>query len=236
MMRSCPVGMLEFHFQQLGLLVSIVKQHIRNFLTDIFALIQEFWRPDSNIQITILSLIEAIAVALDGEFKIYLPSLLPQMLQIFESDASEKRLPTQKVLHAMIVFGSNLEEYLHLVIPVIVKLYEKNDIPTSLKKYAIQVTGQLCKKISFADQSSKIIHPLVRVLNSSNIEIRNAAMDTLSNLIYQLGPDFVIFIPMINKVFIFYFIFKKKVFNMKYSLFKKTISNIQNMIFLYQNY
>ncbi|KAJ3194365.1 phosphatidylinositol kinase- protein kinase tor1 [Irineochytrium annulatum] len=142
MMRSCPAGMLEFHFQQLGLLVSIVKQHIRNYLTEIFALIQEYWSPISNIQITILSLVEAIALALDGEFKVYLPTLLPQMLLIFEADISEKRLPTQKVLHAMIIFGSNLEEYLHLVIPFIVKLFEKSDVPLPLRRHAIQVLAK----------------------------------------------------------------------------------------------
>ncbi|KAI8593944.1 armadillo-type protein [Geranomyces variabilis] len=202
MMRTCPIGMLEFHFQQLGLLVSIVKQHIRSYLTDLLSLIQEYWSPTSNIQITILSLVEAIAVALDGEFKVYLPTLLPQMLQIFDADSSERRQPTQKVLHAMITFGSNLEEYLHLVVPVIVKLFERPDVPLHLRKHAIQTIGHLCKKISFSDQASRIIHPLVRVLASPHPELRSAAMDTLCALIYQLGSDFAIFIPMINKTLV----------------------------------
>ncbi|KAJ3103710.1 phosphatidylinositol kinase- protein kinase tor1 [Phlyctochytrium bullatum] len=191
MMRTCPPGMLEFHFQQLGLLVSIVKQHIRNYLPEIFSLIQDFWSPNSNIQITILSLVEAIAMALDGEFKVYLPTLLPQMLQIFEADTSDRRQPTQKVLHAMLIFGSNLEEYLHLILPFIVRLFEKPDVPSSLRRQAIQVTGQLCGKITFADQSSRIIHPLVRVLHGGNTDLKAAALETLCALIYQLGPDFL---------------------------------------------
>ncbi|KAI9091315.1 armadillo-type protein [Phlyctochytrium arcticum] len=199
MMRACPIGMLEFHFQQLGLLVSIVKQHIRGYLQDLLSLIQEYWSPTSNIQITILSLVEAIAVALDGEFKVYLPILLPQMLQIFEADTTEKRQLTQKVLHAMITFGSNLEEYLHLVVPVIVRQFEKADAPTHLKRHAIQTIGYLCKKINFTDQASRIIHPLVRVLAIPQPELRLAAMDTLCALIYQLVNDFAIFVPLINK-------------------------------------
>ncbi|KNC98625.1 uncharacterized protein SPPG_06307 [Spizellomyces punctatus DAOM BR117] len=202
MMRTCPIGMLEFHFQQLGLLVSIVKQHIRSYLTDLLSLIQEYWSPTSNIQITILSLVEAIAIALDGEFKVYLPTLLPQMLQIFDADTSERRQPTQKVLHAMITFGSNLEEYLHLVVPVVVKLFEKPDVPVHLRKHAIQTIGMLCKKINFADQASRIIHPLVRVLAIPQPELRAAAMDTLCALVYQLVSDFAIFIPMINKMLV----------------------------------
>ncbi|TPX35002.1 hypothetical protein SmJEL517_g02512 [Synchytrium microbalum] len=192
-------NMLEFHFQQLSLLVSIVKQHIRNYLPEIFALIHEYWNPNASIQITILSLVEAVAVALDGEFKVHLPTLLPQMLQIFETDNSERRLPTQKVLHAMIIFGSNLEEYLHLVIPVIVKLFERQDVPVHLRRSAMQTIAQLCKKINFADQASRITHPLVRVLATGPPELKVAAMDTLSVLLYQLSSDFAIFVPMINK-------------------------------------
>ncbi|KAJ3037894.1 phosphatidylinositol kinase- protein kinase tor1 [Rhizophlyctis rosea] len=199
MMHGCPVGMLEFHFQQLGLLVSIVKQHIRNYLSDIFSLIQEYWNPTSNIQITIISLVEAVATALDGEFKVYLPTLLPQMLQIFDADTSERRQPTQRVLQALTVFGLNLEEYLHLVIPVIVRLFERPDIPMHLRKHAVSAIGQLTRKVNFSDQASRIIHPLVRVLSIPQQDFRMTAMDTLSALVYQLGSDYAIFIPMVNK-------------------------------------
>ena len=39
------------------------------------------------------------------------------MLQIFDQDRSEKRNPTLKVLQALVVFGTNIEEYMHLAIP-----------------------------------------------------------------------------------------------------------------------
>jgi FKBP12-rapamycin complex-associated protein len=69
-MKSCPLDMLNFYFQQLGQLVKIIKQHIRNFLDDIFALVKEFWTSGSNIQLTIIQLVEEIAQALDGDFKV----------------------------------------------------------------------------------------------------------------------------------------------------------------------
>ncbi|CAG8528851.1 8861_t:CDS:10, partial [Acaulospora morrowiae] len=200
-MRTCPGGMLEFYFQQLGILVSIVHQHIRNYLSDIFELVRNFWNPSSTIQITIIHLVEEIAKALDGEFKNHLPTLLPTMLQIFDEDISDKRQPTQRVLHALVVFGTNIEEYMHLVIPVIVKLFEKQDVPHQLRKSAIITIGQLSKKVNFSDHASRIIHPLSRVLtHQSNQDLKNAAMDTLCSLVFQLGSDYAIFIPMINKV------------------------------------
>ncbi|CAG8530152.1 16586_t:CDS:10 [Funneliformis mosseae] len=199
-MRTCPSGMLEFYFQQLGILVSIVKQHIRNYLSDIFALVESFWNPSSTIQITIIDLVEQIAISLDGEFKNHLPVLLPIMLQIFDQDRSEKRNPTLKVLHALVVFGTNIEEYMHLVIPVVVKLFEKSDVPLQLRKSAVQTIGQMSKKVNFSDHASRIIHPLARVLAMPYADLKTAAMDTLCALVVQLGSDYAIFIPMINKV------------------------------------
>ncbi|BFZ53909.1 phosphatidylinositol kinase-related protein kinase tor1 [Savitreella phatthalungensis] len=198
-MRTSTPSILEFYFQQLGILISIVKQHIRNFLPDVFRLIKEYWNPTSNLQLTILTLIESVARALEGEFKAYLPSLLPLMLNIFDVDTTPGRAPTHKVLHAFIVFGSNVEEYMHLVLPVIVRVFERPDAPVALRKSAIQAVSQLSRKVNFSDLSSRIVHPLARVLASGPSELRGSAMDCLCALVFQLGYDYAIFIPMINK-------------------------------------
>ena len=47
----------KFHdnlFRQLGILIGIVRQHVRNYLEDIFALIKDFWAVDSPLQPTII--------------------------------------------------------------------------------------------------------------------------------------------------------------------------------------
>ncbi|CAG8629200.1 10732_t:CDS:2, partial [Scutellospora calospora] len=113
-MNTCPSGMLEFYFQQLSILVSIVQQHVRNYLLDIFGLVEKFWNPSSTIQITM-----SFQQIQDG--------------RSCDIDESDKRQPTQRVLHALVVFGTNIEEYMHLVIPVIVKLFERNDVPPILR-------------------------------------------------------------------------------------------------------
>lgn len=200
MMKSCPASMLEFYFQQLGLLVAIVKQHIRNYIPDIIALIQDHWGLNSNIQTTALALIESIAVALEAEFRVYLPTLLPQMLLVFETDSSEKLQPSQRLLNALLVFGPTLEEYLHLVIPSVVKVIETPENPTSLKRSAIQLLGQLCKIINIRDQASRIVHPIIRALNYGPVELRVNCMDTLARLACQMGSEFLVFIPTIKKV------------------------------------
>jgi len=152
-------------------------------------------------------LIEALGKALDAEFKPFLPAILPLILKVFDGELTEKRINTQiKVFDAFLTFGANIEEYLHLVIPIIVKSYERQDIVeradslTALRKRAIQTIDGLSRRVNFSDHASRIIHPLVRVLECGNNELRMAVMDTLCSLVIQLGSDFAIFVPTINKV------------------------------------
>ncbi|KIM44660.1 hypothetical protein M413DRAFT_25110 [Hebeloma cylindrosporum] len=195
----------EFHLQQLAILIGIIKQHVRNFLPDIFSLITELWE-NAALQLPIVALIEALGKALDAEFKPFLPAILPLVLKVFDGELTEKRINTQiKVFDAFLTFGANIEEYLHLVIPIIVKSYERQDIVeradslTALRKRAIQTIDGLSRRVNFSDHASRIIHPLVRVLECGNNELRMAVMDTLCSLVIQLGSDFAIFVPTINK-------------------------------------
>lgn len=200
------MGLQEYYFQNLGLLISMVKQHVRNHLAPIMVTIREFWGSTINpgLQVIIIDVIQSIAVALDAEFKAYLPNLLPLMLQAFDNDLNEPRRQTilAKVLHAFGIFGSSLEEYLHLIIPAVVRTFEQLDVPVALRKHAMQTVAQLCRKINFADHASRIIHPLARVLSSPTAppELRLPAMDAMCALLVQMGSDFVLFVPMINKV------------------------------------
>ncbi|MEQ2263774.1 hypothetical protein XENORESO_012527 [Xenotaenia resolanae] len=98
--RVCDASIREFLFQQMGMVVSFVKIHIRPYMDDIFTLIREYWTPNNPMQNTIILLIEQIVVALGGEFKLYLPQLIPHMLRVFMHDNSTGRSVTIKVRDA----------------------------------------------------------------------------------------------------------------------------------------
>ncbi|KAF2071336.1 hypothetical protein CYY_007349 [Polysphondylium violaceum] len=223
-MNSCEPGFREFLFQQLGLLVSIVKQHIRDYLVDVFALIEKYW--NSNLLMPIINLVEEISSALNDEFKVYLPNLIPQMLNVLHTDRSIKRQPTSKVLKALEVFGTNLDDYLHLVIPAVVKLFEQVDVTTHVRILSIQTIGRLCKKLNFSDYASRIIHPLARVLDvPGDNDLREDALNTLCSLVYQLGSDYAIFIPMVGKV-----LSKREISNQNYELLVSKLLKNQQLI------
>ncbi|KAL0577906.1 phosphatidylinositol kinase-related protein kinase tor1, partial [Marasmius crinis-equi] len=197
--RTSSARYQEFHLQQLAILVGILKQHIRNYTPDLFKLINDLWE-NVTLQLPIVALIEALGKALSSEFKPFLPGIVPLVLKVFEGEPTEKKATTQmKVLDALQTFGSNIEEYLHLVIPVIVRTYERIDGSTPLRRRAIQTIDGLSKRVNFSDHASRIVHPLVRVLDNGNNDLRMAVMDALCSLAIQLGSDFAIFVPTINK-------------------------------------
>ncbi|KAI1329513.1 TOR kinase [Xylariaceae sp. FL0255] len=197
--RSSPPNRLESYFNQLATLVTIVRQHIRNYLPPIVEVLQEYWDVSPSLQSTILSLVEAISRSLEGEFKIYLAGLLPMMLGILERDSTAKRIPSEKVLHALLVFGSSSEEYMHLIIPVIVRTFEKQGQPTFLRKSAIESIGKISRQVNLNDYAAKIIHPLARILSNGEMSLRMSALDTLCALIQQLGKDYLHFVGTVNK-------------------------------------
>ena len=169
-------------------------------MPDIFALVTDLWE-NQSLQLPLVSLIESLGKALDAEFRPFLPTILPLILKVFDGELNDKRSATQiKVFDAFLTFGSNIEEYLHLVIPIIVRTYERSDASTALRKRAIVTIDGLSSRVNFSDHASRIIHPLVRVLTTSNNELRVAVFDTLCSLLVQLGSDFAIFVPTINKV------------------------------------
>ena len=95
--RTCNKDMREYLFKQLGQIISIVKQHARSYMSDIFLVIKEFWNPSDTIQNTIILLVEKIVVAMGDELKVFIPPLVQPVLRLFLQDPSEQQIATQKV-------------------------------------------------------------------------------------------------------------------------------------------
>lgn len=199
--RTADINFREFLFQQLSILIEIVKQHIMGYMDDIFKLIKEFWTINTPLQPTLINLMEKIAVALGTAFKVYLSQLMPQILRVLTHDISKDRMVTIKLLQALQKFGNNLDEYLHLIIPPIVKLFQPIDAPTTVSTAALETINHLACILDFTDYSSRIIHPLVRCLDTCP-ELRAPAMQTLCAIVIQLGKKYVPFVPLIKRIMV----------------------------------
>merc|ERR1719500_361769 len=191
--RTSDNSFRDFLFGQLATLVQIVKQHIRKYLDDIFTLIKEFWSPDSPLQSTIILLVEAIAMALGSEFKVYLPQLIPHILRVLTHDSSRDKQVTLKMISALVKFGATLDDYIHLVLPPMVKLFDSSDVSWSVRKSSLEAIDKLSDCLDFSHYAGRIIHPLVRCIDNSP-DLRPAGMDCLAAIVLQLGKKFKIFI------------------------------------------
>lgn len=218
--RSADVNKRDFLFQQLSQLIEIVKQHIISFMADIFKLVKDFWVPSSeSTQITLINLVEKIAIALGCEFKVYLSQLMPQILRVLSHDNSKNRAVTMKLLTALQKFGDNLDDFLHLIIPPIVKLFEPIDVPQNVSTSALETINYLAEILDFTDFSSRILHPLVRVLDLYP-EMRTTALATLCSMVIQLGKNYLIFVPLVSKVLL-----KHKI---NYNEYNKLLAKLQS--------
>ncbi|KAI0718027.1 atypical/PIKK/FRAP protein kinase [Cerioporus squamosus] len=170
--RTSASRIQVFHLEQLAILVGIIKQHVRNHTTEIFKLVQDLW-DNVLLQLPLMSLVEALGRALDAEFKPFIPMILPPILKVFEGELNEKTGNTQmKIFDAFLTFGANIEEYLQLVIPLIVKTYERPDAATQLRKKAIQTIEGLTRRVNLfgsciayhppARSDFAIFHPTIR--------------------------------------------------------------------------
>ncbi|XP_043640413.1 serine/threonine-protein kinase Tor-like [Drosophila teissieri] len=196
--RTADNNLREFLFQQLAILVAFVKLHIISYMGDIFKLIKEFWTINTPLQNTLINLIEQIAVALGCEFRDYLAELIPQILRVLQHDNSKDRMVTRRLLQALQKFGSTLGYYLPLIVPPIVKLFDSPYVPQQVSMVALETINNLACQLDFTDFSSRIIHPLVRVLDTEP-ELRNQAMITLRSLVNQLGKNYLVFVPMVQR-------------------------------------
>ncbi|XP_042586296.1 serine/threonine-protein kinase mTOR-like isoform X1 [Cyprinus carpio] len=121
-----------------------------------------------------------------------------------------------KLLMAIQLFGANLDDYLHLLLPPIVKLFDAPDVPLPARKLplsygshrcsqkptigantfsqhftlwvALETLDRLTESLDFMDYASRIIHPIVQILDITP-ELQNTSMDTLSSLVFQLGKN-----------------------------------------------
>jgi FKBP12-rapamycin complex-associated protein len=190
----------DFYLQQMTLLVEIVKLHIETFVKDILDMCRDLW-DNQVLHLPIVALIEGLSRVLDAGFKPHLPSVLPLLLSVSEETSSEKRNAAEiKVFNTFLTFGSNVEEYMHLLLPVLLATLERPDASTSLKRTALTTVGGLARRVNFSDYASRIIHPLIRTLPHAGPDVREATKDTMCSLVYQLGADFAVFVPMVKKV------------------------------------
>ncbi|VDP09821.1 unnamed protein product [Soboliphyme baturini] len=190
--RTSDLNMRMFLFQQLGVLTSVVKQHIKPYLKEIFDLIKEFWSPDAPIRLTIIMLVEQLAMALGSEFKPYVAEIIPPMLRVFVHDSSDGLGVTAKLLDAFQATALVLEPYFHLILPPMLKLFYRPNVPLIVRKLAIDTVDILGENMSLSSYASRIMQAVIRALDLVP-ELHVNAMNLICTLVIHMGSGFLVF-------------------------------------------
>eukprot|EP01084_Bolivina_argentea_P079315 143898_1 len=85
------------------------------------------------------------------------------------------------------------------------ELIQSSDISLLIRIKSIECIGRLSIKCDFNAYTSRIIHPLIHIINtyptSKNYDqsLFNATMSTLCLIMIKMGKDYLIFVPMIQR-------------------------------------
>lgn len=65
------------------------------------------------------------------------------------------------MISALCTFGINLEEYLYMILPPLLDLFNSTDHPLEIKQVAMETVAQLAYTLNFTDFASRIICEIV---------------------------------------------------------------------------
>ena len=198
--RGAPHARLEAYFNQFSILVSIVRQHIRPYVQVLVDLIKDFWEVSTPVQITVLSLVDALSRSLENEFKIYIIKILPLMMNVLENEKVARKTSTEKILHTILVFGQSAEEHMWLILPKLVKVFRRYLTPLPIRKACIDTVGKISRQVNISDYAGLLVHSLTDIFASKEQSLKQPALECLCALIFQMGQDFDSYIASVKKV------------------------------------
>ena len=207
----------QLFIQQLGIIISIVKQNIRIYCAQLIELSIQYWSNQLLLS-SILSLIEQIVLVLYDEFHVYINKIIPKLLNILHHDTSHEYTSTIRVLRCIRILSTKsiLTQYLYVLIPALINLIQDDTSYDSIRRIdnnvtitqtiqfdAIHTIGRLAKYHDIADYASRIVQCFVRLFqlyHASNIQLYDQCINVLCILINQLGSNYFVFQSIIDDV------------------------------------
>lgn len=200
--RTGEESLKIFVLQQLTALVSVIKAHIRKHLDDLLALVHELW-PKHTLVPALIDLLQELAKALDDDFRPYVPELVPRLVGTLASAerASDLQL-IERVLCAFETFGSGIDTQLHLILPVLSRLYGQSmhHIPIRIRSRALRSLATLLPRMNSLQHTAGVAQPLLRVLDGNSDHLRHDAAEALTALAASADTNFRPLLPQVRAV------------------------------------
>lgn len=114
-------GFREQVFQQMCVVISIIKHYTRDYLPDFLGMVNEYWDIPKLFP-SACGLLEEMALVLGDEFQVSLVKVVPKMLLVLRKDALHGYSRTVRILRSFEAFGELLDAHLPQILPAILRL------------------------------------------------------------------------------------------------------------------
>lgn len=179
-------------FDNIGLLVEIVRQHIRPFVDGIMEAIEINW---SNHVKDSLVLIAKLGKTLKFDFQPYVQRSVLLISKQLDLDNSQDI--TCQLIETIAELGQLVSTNLHILMPYLVRYVCDTQERTCIRALSCLSTLSQCCDIQ--PYTSRIIHTIVRLLDSENLKLQTEGMKTLSSLAIGIGPNYLPWVSLIKR-------------------------------------
>ena len=173
-------GLREALLQQVANLSVIVREHLRPYLPSLFNVVEEFW--STRHLSALCSLVERVAAAVPDDFRAYIPLMVRQVLASIDAvdltewgntnSASEDMERLHLILKHLQGLKGVLGQYIHLVVPALVKLTDSLICSDTDKSTQSPPSGSSKSKLAV-----ETVETLSKLLQSTEIN-PNLLVDT----------------------------------------------------------
>ncbi|ELP92074.1 FKBP12-rapamycin complex-associated protein, putative [Entamoeba invadens IP1] len=196
--KTCLPGVRPALIKGLAKMMCLIKKNIREYLPEIFSLIQECW--DDTTMLSILSLVCEISKVMLDEYKAYMPKILSLILaELNKYVFDQNSFVFENVINSIVVLSENLDfaDYLHLVIPVFADLVSEQ-VHYSIVLPTLRALYKFLQHVDAEEFISRLVLPLTRLL--PNEILRDPTMDVFCSMGERLGKPFLIYRQTISNV------------------------------------
>jgi serine/threonine-protein kinase mTOR len=202
--QNCAPNSTEFYIQQLSVLVGVVGVHIGPHAGEIVNLLTNKWYSQQPSYPALLNLINVLAQALKGEFRLFVPRILPAILTILECDAvgmASRPFTIQKSLQTVAVLGCQISDYAGVIGDSLVLLLRNSTNFSDIRVAALRSTASICKDVSAVADNPAILQSLLGILEyTDEAEIQEYCLDAMVVVALAQGRDFFRFVPLVTPV------------------------------------
>ncbi|KAF0991745.1 hypothetical protein HZS_5835, partial [Henneguya salminicola] len=203
--RISSPDMQKIILEQLGKLVSLAKAKTRPYIHELFTLLVDVWIDSQHIglQSTIVKVIEYLVCSIPDDASCYIPFIIPKISKILLSDRKDVDISTEYnqlatlLLSSIQRMGPYLKDHIFLIIPAVIKGFDRSSKPIPLQKLAMNTIQTLFLCNDLNDFVSPIIQAIIRALDTKP-GLHSQAL-TLLNTLFEYTPvKMKIFIPIIT--------------------------------------